>query len=176
MSPRVEFLGIADGPTFETRSVGSLTLTFEGIPGDRHAGLVAPAGVRQKHVARGTPIRNARQLSIVSVEELARIAQALSLGRLEPQWLGANLMISGLNSLTQLAPSTRLKCSSGAIIVIDGDNDPCTSAGGAVERATGVIGVRSAFPKAAMGLRGLVGWVEREGVVSVGDTVTLVER
>jgi MOSC domain-containing protein YiiM len=173
---RVEFLGIADGDGFETRQVEALTLTYDGIPGDRHAGLTARAGVRQKHLKKGTELRNARQVSLLSLEELALISQALGLPTVAPQWLGANVVVSGRGAFTQLAPSTRLVFSSGAVLVVDGDNDPCSVAGGAVERGAGVPGLKSRFVKAAADRRGLVAWVELPGLIRQGDEVTLVER
>src|SRR3954447_18800357 len=99
-------LGIADAPSsFVTRAVDRLQLTFGGIEGDRHYGLVAKAGVRQKHHPAGTEIRNARQLSIVSEEELSELAASLGIPRLSWQWLGANLCLKGLPRLTHLEPS-----------------------------------------------------------------------
>ena len=82
MSLSVTGLGIADDPSsFVTRAVDRLQLTYGGIEGDRHCGLVTRAGVRQKHQPAGTQIRNARQLSIVSEEELLEIAASLEIER-----------------------------------------------------------------------------------------------
>jgi MOSC domain-containing protein YiiM len=173
---RVEFLGLADGDGFETRQVQALTLTYDGIPGDRHAGATARAGVRQKHLKKGTELRNARQLSLLSVEELALISQSLGLPTVAPQWLGANVVVSGRAGFTQLAPSTRLVFASGAVLAVDGDNDPCTQAGGAVERGSGVAGLKARFVKAATDRRGLVAWVEVPGLIRQGDEVTVVAR
>lgn len=134
------------------------------------------AGVRQKHLKKGLIVRNSRQLSILSLEELALTAQALGVARLAPEWLGANIVLSGLSSLTQLAPSTRLVFESGTSVAIDGDNEPCVISGGAVARALGDQSLKSRFVKAAMGRRGLVGWVEAEGVIRQGESVTVVPR
>jgi hypothetical protein len=174
--PRVEHLGIADVPgEFVTRAIDEVTLTFEGLPGDRHAGLTLAAGVRQKHVPRGTVLRNARQLSLVSVEDLAHVAHALALPRLDFRWLGANVCVAGLPDFTRLAPSTRLVFESGAVVVVDGENEPCTKAGRAIVAGAGCPdAVARAFVKAAHRRRGVVGWVEREGAVRVGDAVTVV--
>jgi MOSC domain-containing protein YiiM len=176
---RVEGLGIADVPgAFVTRPLESFVLTYAGLEGDRHAGLTMKAGSRQKHLPKGVELRNARQLSLVAVEELARIAEVLALPRVDFTWLGANLLLSGLPELTQLAPSTRLLFPSGAVIVVDGDNAPCTKAGRAVAEGAKVsdAGLPSRFVKAAWKRRGLVGWVERPGLVRVSDPVTLVSR
>jgi hypothetical protein len=176
MSVRLEFVGLAEGATFETRGVEALNLTLEGIQGDRHAGLTMKANVRQKHVTKGRVIRNSRQLSLLSVEELEAIAHALELPRIAPEWLGANLVVSGLSSFTQLQPSTRLVFESGACVAIDGHNVPCVLSGGALARACDDPTLRHRFVKAAMGKRGLVGWVEAEGLIRRGESVTVVPR
>lgn len=174
----VEALGIADVPgDFVTRPIELAVLSFAGLEGDRHAGLTARAGVRQKHLPRGTELRNARQLSLVSVEELAQIAAALGLPAIDFTWLGANLLLRGAEGLTTCAPGTRLVFSSGAVLVIDGENEPCSKAGGALTRAVqGEPALASRFVKAAHRLRGLVAWVERPGTIRRGDRVTLVSR
>lgn len=171
-------LAIADVPgDFVTRPLALAVVTFAGLEGDRHAGLTAKAGVRQKHLPKGTEIRNARQLSLVSEEELVVIAKNLGVERVDYRWLGANMLIRGAPKLTQVAPGSRLVCNSGAVLVIDGENEPCRKAGGAIVKALGcdaALAVR--FVKAAHRLRGLVGWVERPGTMRVGDTLTLVSR
>ncbi len=175
---RVEFLGIADGDTFVTRSIDQLLLTFEGIPGDRHAGLTRKSGVRETHLPRGSLIRNARQLSLLSLEELAQTATALNLEVIPGHWCGANVVFSGLEGLTQLPPSTRLVFPSGASVVIDGENLPCTQTGRSIaERApTPTPALASRYVKAAMHRRGLVAWVEREGQIRLGDLPTIHPR
>lgn len=175
---RVEHLGIADvAGEFVTRAADALTLTFAGIPGDRHAGLTMSAGVRQTHVPKGTILRNARQLSLVSLEELADVARTLGLPHLDYRWLGANVCVSDVDGFTRLTPSTRLVFAAGAIVVVDSDNEPCTKAGRAIVAAANCDArVAQDFPKAARHKRGLVGWVEREGEVRVGDRVTVVPR
>lgn len=174
----VEALGIADLPAdFVTRPLELAVLSFAGLEGDRHAGLTQRSGVRQKHLPKGTEIRNARQLSLVSVEELAQIATTLGLAKVDYRWLGANVLLKGAPRLTTCAPGTRLVFESGAVLVVDGENEPCRKAGGAIVRALGTeASVAARFVKAAQRLRGVVGWVERPGAIRVGDRVRLVSR
>jgi len=173
---RLVGLGIADEKgSFITRSVELVVLSYAGIEGDRHAGLVAKATVRQRYAPRGAELRNSRQLSLVSVEELAETAKALDVPQLDWRSYGANLCFAEAPTLTRVLPGTRLVFESGAIVVIDGDNDPCTSAGKAISAQVG-RDVKSAFVKAALNRRGLVGWVERPGTLRVGDAPRLVER
>ena len=49
---------------------------------------------------RGTEILNRRQITIVSVEELERIAEELGVVSVLPEWLGANLLLKGFSELT----------------------------------------------------------------------------
>lgn len=172
----VTALGVADTPgTFVTRPVPRVLLTWGGLEGDRHFGLTAKAGVRQKHHPRGTEIRNARQLSIVGEEELQQIAATLQVPRVAWDWLGANLCLSGLPALTQTAPSTRLKFPSGACLVVDSDNAPCSGPGKVVaQQLSEPPELAARFVKAAWKKRGLVAWVERPGLIEVGNAVELV--
>jgi MOSC domain-containing protein YiiM len=166
---QVAGLGTADAPgTFVTRAVPELTLTFGGIEGDRHFGLTVPAGVRETHQPRGAELKNARQLSLVSVEELAEIARTLGVQQVEWQRLGANLCLEGRAALSKLSPSSRLVFPSGATVVVDSENAPCGKPARELQQPH--------FVKAALGRRGLVGWVERAGVVRVGDLVTIWEH
>lgn len=164
-------LGIADAPgQFVTRALDRAQLTWGGIPGDRHFGLTMKTGVRQKHLPRGTEIRNARQLSILSEEELEAIAAAVGAPRMDFAWLGGNLVTRGIPRLTQLPPSTRLVFPSGATVCIDMDNLPCANPGRVAQQALGADASFAArFVEAATDRRGLVGWVEREGELRVGD-------
>lgn len=158
----------ADSIAAEAR--GRIEVTLEGVVGDKHYGFTRPADARTPWYPRGTPIRNTRQLSIVSVEELAEVANALGIPTLLSEWLGANLLISGLPHLTQLAPGTRLFFPGEAALVVVGENAPCRVAGKEVnrhfpERAD----LAGAFPKAAVHRRGIAAWVERAGWIAAGD-------
>ncbi|MCK0209223.1 molybdenum cofactor sulfurase [Starkeya koreensis] len=154
---------IADGAGFATRPVPSLAVTLEGVPGDRHAGHSRPADSRVPWYPRGTPIRNARQLSLVAPDELAEIARRLGLREVRPEWIGANLVIEGVPRLTALPPGTRLHFPGGAALAVEGENAPCRHAGAAVAAACGEASAELDFPRLAGGLRGLVAWVEHAG-------------
>jgi hypothetical protein len=164
----------AFGKDFVSAAVPELVLTFEGIAGDVHAGLTRKSGGREPWYPRGTVIRNERQLSILSVEELAEIGERLDVAPFRPEWLGANLLLEGVPRLTQLPPRTQLMFPSGATIRIDGDNDPCRQAGRAIVRhVPDRPDLEFGFVKAAKDRRGLVGWVEREGTIQPGDRVSI---
>jgi hypothetical protein len=163
---------VVEGRAVDSTPHDELVLTYAGIAGDRHEGLTRLSGVREPWYPRRTPMRNERQLSILSTEELAETAAALGIERLDPAWVGANLCLSGIPRFTQLPPRTLLLFPSGATIRIDGDNDPCRAAGRAITRhIPDRPDIELGYVKAAMHRRGLVGWVEREGVVRRGDEV-----
>ena len=171
MMPQIVSLLTADGGDYVTRTVAELTLTFEGIGGDRHAGFLRTADARTPWHRRGTPIANTRQLSLVSVEECAEIAGLLGLADVDPALLGANVVVFGLPRLSLLTPASRLLFPSGAAIFITEQNAPCRHP---TEKLAGVHGtprIATDFVNAAIGRRGLVGIVEREGVIAVGDAI-----
>lgn len=148
-------------------AVDELELDWGGPVGDRHHGLTMSSDTRQASVfTRGTEIRNHRQVSIVDVAELARIAQALGIPAIAPGLVADNICTDGIDALTTLPRMTRLVFDGGAVVMLGGENLPCTIAGALVGD---VHGTRpESFPKAAMGLRGVTGWVEHPGTVSPG--------
>lgn len=147
-------------------------LTFGGIAGEAHGGPTRPScsRVRALH-PRGTPIRNSRQLSILCAAELAEIAAAMGIDRLDPAWLGASLMLAGLPDFTRLPPSSRLQAPSGATLVVDMENRPCHLPAEVIDRHAPGAGGR--FKAAARGRRGVTAWVEREGTIAIGDPLRL---
>ena len=146
---------------------------FAGLEGDAYASLTRPACVRTKRQYQpGTNIRNVRQITIVSTEELADIGEAMNLpGPVEPDWMRANLVVSGLPDFTQLPPSSRLILDNGASLVVDMENEACSFPGDLIDRQ--FPGRGKFFVKAAWGRRGVTAWVEREGDIWRGATFTL---
>lgn len=150
----------------------ALTLRFDGIAGDCHSGLTRPADVRTiKQYPRDTPIRNVRQLTLLSVEELSQIAAIMEIPAVKPEWVGANMVTSGIPDLTLLPPSSRLQFPSGATIVVDMENEPCRYPADII--ASHNPEQKVGFVKAAKHKRGVTAWVEREGDVSLGDAITI---
>ena len=148
----------------------SIRVTYAGFEGESHSGLTRASCVRVKRqYPIGTDIRNTRQITIVSDEELAEIAQRLDIAELAPGWLGANLGIVGIPLLTTLPPSSRLIFSGGVSLVVDMENEPCDGPAKEVEQR--YPGKGRLFVKNALGRRGVTAWVEREGVLEQGDIV-----
>lgn len=163
----------SDPTRFETEEVDRLELALTGIEADRHAGFVRASSGREPWYRRGTPLRNDRQLSIVSAEELTTIAGRLGLPVLPAGWIGANLVVSGIPQFTQLPRGTRLVVDDGAVIQVEAPNAPCRIAGGAIARNAGREELELGFPREAAGLRGVVASVERAGPLAVGDRIVV---
>lgn len=174
MASLVELRIADDARDFQSNTVEQLALVFGGVAGDLHSGPTRKADARTPWHKRGTPIANTRQVSLVSREECALIARALDLEAVDPGLLGANLVVEGIPGLTQLAPATRLQFPSGTTIFVTEANPPCRQPGRKLAAQHGRPELELAFPKKAKGLRGLVGLVEREGELRVGDAIRII--
>lgn len=152
--------------------VEALELGFDGPLGESHGGMTRPSCSRVLGLyPRNTPIRNTRQLSVVSAEELAAIAAEMGLDALDPALIGASMVVSGLPDFSHLPPSSRLLAESGACLTVDMENRPCTLPARPIETAH--PGYGRDFKPAAKGRRGVTAWVEAEGRVVLGDRLTL---
>jgi hypothetical protein len=146
--------------------------SFAGAKGEVHGGLTRPACSRVSgQYPRGTEIRNVRQFSMLSAEELALIAAQMGITALDPSLLGASLVISGIPDFTHLPPSSRLQADSGATLVVDMENRPCTVPAKGIEAVHPGHGAR--FKPAAKDRRGVTAWVEREGILRLGSKIRL---
>jgi len=154
----------------ETETIPFIHLDHEGIPGDRHYGYLKKSGGRDKWLhARGTLIANHRQWSAVSPEEMSAVARDMALPRMNPEWIGANLLLSGFPDFTSIPPLSRICIGPEAVLVVYGENEPCDLPMPWIEQGSG-LKPSLPFSKAARKKRGLVGWVERPGLISAGDT------
>lgn len=176
LSARVVGVFAAPFDHFETRSIEALELGFDGVADDFHSGVTRKSGGREPWYPRGTEIRNERQLTIVSPDELAVVASRMGLPAVKPEWLGANLLLSGLPRLSFLPAGTLLFFRNGVTLKIDGQNHPCRLAGRAVadnalteDREAGAL----AFAREARRLRGLTAWVEKPGRIVPGEEITV---
>lgn len=176
LSARVAALYAAFGDDFRTEPVEQLSLGFDGITDDFHAGMTRRSGGREPWYPRGTEIRNERQVSIVAADDLAAVAERMAIPELKPEWIGANLLVEGIPNLSMLPAGTLLFFKGGVTIKIDGQNRPCQLAGRSVADNAGMEDRRAGallFPKTAKRLRGLVGWVEKPGTVVVGEEISV---
>jgi hypothetical protein len=147
-------------------------VTMEGFVGEKHSGITMSSDSRTKQYPRGTLIRNSRQVSIVSLEEMAEVARDLGIPEIQPEWLGANLLLQGFPNLTFIPPATRLYFPGEAVLIVQGENNPCVTAGEAVQQnLPDYPDLAQRFVKAAYHKRGIVAWVERPGLIRAGDEV-----
>ncbi len=171
----VTYLGInpdRDGG-LESQSLNAVSATFAGFAGDSHGGLTRLACVRvNRQYDKGTEIRNTRQVSILSAEEMTAIAGAMGLPEpLKPEWIGANLILEGIPDLSALPPASRLIFENNTAIGVDTENGPCKYPAEVIERHHPGLGL--SFPKHAQHKRGVVGWIDREGEIALGDRCRL---
>ena len=170
----IAWLGAVPKGSKDIRSEALQTVfaSFVGFEADSHAGLTRPSCVRvTAQYPKGTEIRNVRQLSVLSVEEMALIAADAGLEALDPIHLGASMVISGIPDFTHVPPNSRLQGPSGATFTIDMENRPCVLPGREIDKD--VPGHGPLFKTAAKGRRGVTAWVEREGIVQLGDVLRL---
>lgn len=147
----------------------TIEVALDGIVGCAHRGYVRKCWDGDKQ-PKGSPRRNERQWSAVSVEELAEIAADMGIeGPLTAASVGANLCLEGIPQLSRLPKGTTLKFPSGAELIVEEYNPPCKYMG---EEQAKLHGVEpTAFPKASKLKRGIVGVVEAAGTIDAGDTV-----
>lgn len=170
----VVWLGAVDDSTKTIAAVSrnAVDLDWTGIAGDCHAGLTRAACVRvRSQYPKGTEIRNVRQLSVLSREDLDHVAQALGIPAVKPEWVGANMIVEGLPDFTLVPPSSRLVFENGAALTIDMENAPCRFPADLIEEAH--PGHGRAFPKVAVNRRGVTAWTERPGRVEIGSRFRL---
>ena len=173
---RVTGIYTAPRDHFVTRAATELRLGFEGIEGDFHAGHTRRSGGREPWYARGTEMRNERQLSIVALDELAIVAERMAIAEVKPEWIGANLVIDGIARLSMLPAGSMLFFKGGVTLKVDAQNGPCRIAGRSIAEHAGMADHEAAsllFPKVAKRLRGVVAWVEKPGTIEAGEEVSV---
>lgn len=171
---QVHALYLGDSKSLEKTPCDSLEFALEGIVGDKHAGFTKKADARNPEYKRGTMMRNDRQWSAVTPDEMAEAARLMGVDTIDPAWVGANLAFKGIQNFTQLPKGTKLIFPSGAVLVVEAENDPCVGPGRVIVAKYPNLKLSpNRFPKAAIHKRGLVGVVERAGVVRAGDPVTV---
>lgn len=176
---KVEFQGeitwlghVAADAGLRAAPVAHLDLGFEGDAGARHAGHNRASCARVKDLyPQGTEIRNVRQLTILSEEELALIAADMAMQALNPAHLGVSIVLRGIPDFSFIPPSSRLQGPDGVTLVVDMENRPCLFPGREIDKDHAGFGPK--FKPAAKNRRGITGWVERPGRLTIGDRLRL---
>ena len=161
--------------TLSKENQPSIQVELDGVVGDRHRGISRDCWAGDKQ-DEGSARRNERQWSAVSIEELGHIAREMDLTEpLRASSLGANICLEGVPDLSRLPRGTVLKFSSGAMLMVEEYNPPCTDMSEKIAQTytskSGEPIENSAFSKAAKFSRGLVGVVEVAGIIQAGDKV-----
>jgi len=171
----VTWLGVTPDRDAALASVAreALRLSFAGPEGEAHGGLTRPSDSRVlAQYARGTEIRNVRQLSILSQEDIDAIAAGMGLETLAPTVFGATMVVRGIPDFTRIPPSSRLQDEqTGTTLTVDMENLPCALVSREIEAVH--PGRGKAFKPAAAGRRGVTAWVEREGEIRLGARLRL---
>ncbi len=158
--------------SWKTVRLTAAHLDWGGLNGDVYAGLTRPADARTPQYPRGTQIQNTRQLSIASAEKLEEFAAALGLSEAQPELPGAHVALWGIPAMTYLPPSTRSVFPQEGVLVVDGENPPCTRPRKIIqENSPDGEGLVAEFPKAALRSRRLLAWVGRPGRIPQGRPV-----
>lgn len=158
--------------SLRSESMQEVFASFAGVAGEEHGGetRLSCSRVISQH-PRGTTIRNVRQFSIVSAEEMADVVAEMGLDHFDPTWVGASMVVEGVPDFTHLPPSSRLQSTDGTTLVVDMENRPCHLPAKVIDEDAPGFG--KAFKAAAKARRGVTAWVEREGSLRVGDLLTL---
>ncbi|WP_294620505.1 MOSC domain-containing protein [uncultured Roseovarius sp.] len=171
---RITWLGRVDDRATSLRAnpLQEVMASYAGVAGEEHAGLTRPSCSRVvAQYPKGTEIRNVRQFSVLSAEDLAAIAREMGVERVEPAWVGASMVLEGIPDFTHVPPSSRLQTEAGTTLVVDMENRPCHLPAKVIDEDAPGFG--KAFKAAAQGRRGVTAWVECEGVLRVGDVMRL---
>lgn len=171
---RITWLGLVPDreASLKSQPMAGAFAGFAGFEGEAHGGVTRPSDSRVlSQYPRDTEIRNVRQFSIVSAEDLAAVAEDMGLPDIPPDWMGASIVVQGIPDFTLLPPSSRLQTQGGTTLTIDMENRPCNLVARVIEDEKPGFGKK--FKAAAEARRGVTAWTEREGPLRVGDTVRL---
>lgn len=172
---RVVSVHQGDNEDLSKEQRGTLQAEIGGFAGDKHQGPVREAW-KGEWEPEGTIRRNERQWSGVSVEELAYISERLDLNEtLRPSTLGANLCIEGVADFSLLPKGTKLLFPSGAVLLVEEYNPPCTDMGAKITSKYSSCSdeplTKQSWLRPASGRRGVVGVVDVPGEIRTGDEV-----
>ena len=172
---KVISLHLGDNQDLSKQPCKSLNATLGGFEGDKHHGSERAAWDGEWE-PKGTIRRNERHWSAISIEELTHISQKLDLTEsLSPTTLGANLCVGGIEELSHLPKGTKLLFPSGAVLLVEEYNPPCSDMGAQIAATykshSGEPLKAQSWLKLAAGRRGLVGVIDVAGKINKCDEV-----
>lgn len=186
---RVEkvLIGLTHGKVATTPVRKASFIVGHGIKGDWHAGPRLADGREEELLkfghSKGTLLANHREFSAVSKEEMEEVATKMKIAGIPAGSVGENLILSCIPNLTQLPSGTLIffrkneKELRTAVLAVWRDNGPCLYAGKEIAQQVGPHVQAVAFPKVAVGKRGIVGSVYASGIIHEGDeAVVYIEK
>lgn len=165
------------GPSLEEPRREEIGVDLDGVVGDRHRSNERKRWAGGDEQPEGTRRRNERQWPAISLEELEQIsADTGPTDTPDPADAGAGLCPPGFPESG--LPKGRLpEVPSGTVLLVEECNPACREMGGSpAAKYKSIIGegvAFTAFSKAAVLSRGVVGAVEVPGSIRAGDTVQL---
>ncbi len=176
----VDSLFVREDTSEHTTPVQEFSLDLEGIVHDslrskKYRGFTRVSDRRAPWLPTNVEIRNTRQLSLLSIDDLASLAADLEVPSIQPQWLNANILVSGIAHFSSLPRGTRLRLADGASLIVEDRTAPCRGSGGAVKK---FYPERERFEfefvAAAAALRGLLCTVELGGTIGIGQRIEVL--
>lgn len=163
-----------DRDHFVTQNEKSLFFGLEGIEHDRHFGYNRKStGREKKYYPKGSLTRNNRQWSAISIEETNAVAKDMGIDTIKPEWLGANLLVSGIDRLSKIPPLSHwIIGPEETTLVVFEQNFPCVYPDKVIKSHR--ENVVQSFPKTAKERRGVLGWVDKPGNISAGDKLRIL--
>ncbi|MEO7719598.1 MAG: hypothetical protein ABIY70_25625 [Capsulimonas sp.] len=160
-----------------SEEVNVLHVDTQGVIGDRHYGYSKTILPGDQYNIPGTTIWNGRQWSAISEEELKYLAKTLGIPEVRPEWLSVNIVFSGIG-ISNISKLSRIKFSRGAELLVYGECTPCIRPAQLIAKYLPNIDNSFAqrFVNAAIGNRGLVGWVKIGGIIYPNDTATIFDK
>lgn len=171
---RITFLGLNPDRADSLRNVAvdQVQVGFDGFAGESRGGLTRLSCARVIDLyPRGSEIKNTRQITILSAEQLGMIAQNMDLATLDPCLIGVGLVLEGIPDFSHIPPGSRLQAKNGTTLTIDLENRPCHLPAPVINQDQ--PGKGAGFKAAAKNLRGVSAWVERPGTLMLGDEMAL---
>ncbi len=159
----------------------NIKLDIDGIVGDRHRGFARKCWDANDKQVGGTLRRNERQWSAIAQEDLEEITEKLQLSEpLKASSVGVNICLKGIPNFSRLPRGTMLEFTSGAKLMVEEYNPPCSGisnfiAGSFSSNCNSGLSPTS-FSSASKFTRGLVGVVEVPGIISIGDSVAVLNE
>ena len=144
---RVEWIGISSGPRSEIQACESVRIVTGGVEHDHHC----------------RPTRKSkRQVTLIQAEHIPVVEAILGRGKIDPSLLRRNIVVSGINLAALKYQTFRIGT---AVLEGSGNCPPCSR----MEQNLGPGGYA-----AMLAHGGITAVVVTEGVVSQGDTVSVV--